>query len=354
MGLPVIDIIFKQKAVTAVKRSALGIVGLIIKEAGKEWTRKEYKNIAEVTDSDFTGENAKLVKDCFEGTPAKVIIFNLKTGTLADGLKLVGLERINWLGLGYDGTSGDTATLVSWIKSQRKAGKTYKAVVFNASNPNEKGVVNFMNTKVTFVDSRGEKPGWNYIPSLLGILAGLPMTRSATTYLCGNLKEVSLIDDYNATIDAGGFCLIKDEGDIRVARACTSLKDVTQDETEDMKDIIIVESMDLMRDDIYSTFKTWIGKYKNKYDNQVMFFSAINAYFKQLEREDILDKEYNNLADVDIEAQRLAWLGVGKTEVAEWGDERVKKTAFKKWVFMQAQIKILNAAEDFKFTINMF
>lgn len=354
MGLPQIEIIFKQKAVTAVKRSALGIVGLIVKEVSKQWTRKEYKNVSNISSEDYSDENFEFIKDAFLGTPNKVIVYNLKDSTLQEILKIVGSERINWVGLAYDGSDGDTALLVSWIKSQRKTGKTYKAVVFNATNPNEKGVVNLINENVIFVDKRKEKPGWAYVPSLLGILAGLPITRSATTFLCSNLKDVTLIEDYNSTIDNGGLCLIKEAGDIRIARACTSLKDITQDETEDMRDIIIIESMDLMRDDIHSTFKAWIGKYKNKYDNQVLFFSAINAYFKQLEREDILDKEYNNNADVDVEAQRLAWLSVGKTEVAEWEAEKIKKTTFKKWVFMQAQIKILNAVEDFKFIINMF
>lgn len=354
MGLPQIEIVFKQKAVSAVKRSALGIVGFIIKENTKRWTRKEYKTIADISEDDFTSLNFEMVKDCFFGTPNKVIVFNVGSGTLSDVLKSVGQERINWLGLGYDGSQSDTQLLVSWIKSQRKTGKTYKAVVFNAGSPNEKGVVNFVNEKVIFADSRKEKQGYTYIASLLGIFAGLPITRSATTFLCSNLEDISLIEDYNSTIDNGGLCLIKEAGDIRIARACTSLKDITQDETEDMKDIIIIESMDLMRDDIYTTFKGWIGKYKNKYDNQVLFFSAINAYFKQLEKEDILDKEYDNFADVDVDAQKLAWLGVGKTEVAEWEAEKIKKTAFKKWVFMQAQIKILNAVEDFKFVINMF
>lgn len=354
MGLPVIDIIFKQKAVTAVKRSQLGIVGLIIKDTEKSWKRKQYKLITEIVEDDYSAEILPLIKDTFEYTPAKVVVFNIGSETLPDTLKLVAQERINWIGLGYDGTDSDTATLVSWIKSVRKLGKTYKAVVHKASKPDNKGIVNLMNDTVTFVDSRGEVAGWKYIPSILGMLAGLPMTRSATSFLCGNLKEVSIFDNIDDVIDKGGFCLYKDEGDIRVARACTSLQEITQDETEDMKDIIIVESMDLIRDDIFSTFKTWIGKYKNKYDNQVLFFSAINAYFKELAREDILDKEYDNFASVDIEAQRLAWLGVGKTEVQDWEDEKIKKLSFKKKVFMQAQIKILNAVEDFKFTINMF
>lgn len=354
MGLPVIDIIFKQKAVTAIKRSQLGIVGLIIKDTEKSWKRKQYKLITDINADDYSAEILPLVKDTFEYTPAKVVVFNIGSGTLEDTLKLVLQERINWVGLGYDGSEADTATLVSWIKSVRKLGKTCKAVVHKATKPDNKGIVNLMNDTVTFVDNRGEVAGWQYIPSILGMLAGLPMTRSATSFLCGNLKEVSIFDEIDDVIDKGGFCLYKDEGDIRVARACTSLQEITQDETEDMKDIIIIESMDLMRDDIFSTFKTWIGKYKNKYDNQVLFFSAINAYFKELAREDILDKEYDNFASVDIEAQRLAWLGVGKTEVEDWEDERIKKLTFKKKVFMQAQIKILNAVEDFKFTINMF
>lgn len=354
MGLPKIEIIFKQLAVTAVKRSQLGIVGLIVKEPSKNWDVKVYKDITDIKDGDYTANTVALVKDTFEYTPNKVFVFNVGSGTLTDTLKKVAQERVNWLGLGYDGKDGDTATLVSWIKSVRKAGKTYKAVVFNATKPDNKGIVNLMNDKVTFVDNRGEVDGWQYVPTVLGMLAGLPMTRSATSFLCGNLKDVSIFNDIDDTIDKGGFCLYKDEGDIRVARGCTSLEEITQDETEDMKDIIIVESMDLMRDDIYSTFKKWIGKYKNKYDNQVLFFTAINAYFKELEREDILDKEYDNYSEVDVEAQRLAWLGVGKAEVAEWEDEKVKKTAFKKKVFMKANIKILNAVEDFKFTINMF
>lgn len=354
MGLPVIDIIFKQKAVTAIKRSQLGIVGLIIKDTEKTWKIKQYKMITDISDNDYSAEILPLVKDTFEYTPAKVFVFNIGSGTLADTLKLVAQKRINWVGLGYDGSAADTATLVSWIKSIRKLGKTYKAVVHKANKPDNKGIVNLMNDSITFVDSRGQKEGWNYIPSILGMLAGLPMTRSATSFLCGNLKEVSIINEIDNVIDKGGFCLHEDEGDIRVARACTSLQEITQDETEDMKDIIIIESMDLMRDDIFSTFKTWIGKYKNKYDNQVLFFSAINAYFKELAREDILDKEYDNYSEVDVEAQRLAWLEVGKTEVAEMTDEQIKKLTFKKKVFMQAQIKILNAVEDFKFTINMF
>ena len=54
MGLPKIEIIFKQLAVTAVKRSQLGIVGLIVKESTKQWDRKVYKDITDIKSDDYS------------------------------------------------------------------------------------------------------------------------------------------------------------------------------------------------------------------------------------------------------------------------------------------------------------
>ena len=80
----------------------------------------------------------------------------------------------------------------------------------------------------------------------------------------------------------------------------------------------------------------------------------MNSYFRQLVKEDVLDSEYDNRSEVDVEAQRLAWTSVGKTEVEDMTDEEIKKLTFKKKVFMLGNIKILNAVEDFEFTIHMF
>lgn len=87
MGLPKIEIIFKQLAVTAVKRSQLGIVGLIVKESTKQWDRKVYKDITDIKSDDYSAEVLPLIKDSFEYTPNKVVVFNVKDGTLSDTLK---------------------------------------------------------------------------------------------------------------------------------------------------------------------------------------------------------------------------------------------------------------------------
>ena len=81
-------------------------------------------------------------------------------------------------------------------------------------------------------------------------------------------------------IDEGWLCLFNDDGDIRIARGVNSLVTITSTETEDMQKIIIVESMNMIREDIYGEYKNnYVGKYKNHYDNQCLFISAVNGYF---------------------------------------------------------------------------
>ena len=121
-----------------------------------------------------------------------------------------------------------------------------------------------------------------------------------------------------------------------------------------MKKIIIVEAMNLILEDIYTTFKDYyIGKYKNSYDNQCLFISAVNTYFRALAREEILDPEYDNHSYVDVEAQREAWLAIGKTAAADWTEAQVKKMTFKSYIYLAGQVKILDAIEDLHFVITM-
>ena len=74
--------------------------------------------------------------------------------------------------------------------------------------------------------------------------------------------------------------------------------------------------MDLMRDDIRTTFEeNYIGV-NNSYDNKMLFIGAVNQYFNKLEKEGILDKEAENKADIDVNAQRK-WLAQ-KYDVSEY------------------------------------
>ena len=68
-------------------------------------------------------------------------------------------------------------------------------------------------------------------------------------------------------------------------------------------------------------------------------------------REEVLDDTYDNHSYVDIESQRLAWLGIGKTEAEDWDDNKVQQMTFRTHVFLAGDAKISNAMEDLKFLI---
>lgn len=358
--LPSIEIIFKQLAGTLIERSARGIAILIVKDDTSDtFSYKEYRNITgvEADKSLYTSTNFQYIKDIFNFSVNKVVVARVDTeDSIASALTIVeGNIKTGWITIA-DGTNEDFATLASWIKSKELERKTYKAVTYKATVTDCKHIVNFYNDSVTFADARGTVSGEKYCPSIIGILASCNIQRGSTNFKCSNLTKVTEVANNETAVANGQFILINDMDTVKVALGINSM--TTTDginNTEDMKFVDIVEVMDLISDDISTVFKDeYQGKYKNNYDNQVLFISAINTYFKQLAEDYILDNNYTNKADVSVEAQRLAWLGVGKTEAETWTDTQVKNNSFKRTVFLAGDIKILGSMENLQFNIAMF
>lgn len=355
IGLPSIDIIFKSLATSSIERSAKGIALLIIKDdTDQTFDFVEYKKIDEIEMSKFTVSNANYIRECFSGNPSKIIVARMDVaGTLSDLLILIKAKHFNWVALA-EGTDTEQNELATWIKSTNASyDKVYKAIVFNATIPDDMHIINFENSKVKQV-GKNEITGEKYLARLLGLFAGLPFTESATYFVLKDLESVTQVDDAEASVNSGKLVLINDDEVVRIARGVNSLVTTDIPLSDDMKKITIVEAMDLIKTDIKTLFKNnYVGKYKNVYDNQVLFISAINSYFRILANEDILDINSNNQASVDIEAQRLAWIGIGKSEAQEWDDLTVKINTFRSNIYLAGDIKILDAMEDLHFNINM-
>ncbi|EHI98043.1 hypothetical protein CDLVIII_1344 [Clostridium sp. DL-VIII] len=368
--MPNIDVSFKQKANSLVDRSERGYAILIIRDdTVKTFDYREYDIITDVKENDYSSSNYQYINDIFAFAPYKVCIVRIDATaeegetapTIADALNIVSQNvATGWITIG-NGSADDFTTLSSWIKTKATMEKrTYKAVVFNVTiAPDEKHVVNFVNDHVTFSDTtRGEVEGVHYCPSLIGILAKCNISQGCNYFKCTNLSKVTEVDDRNAALGAGKFILINDGANVRIARGINSL--ITTNGTtitEDMKEIEVVEAMDLMQDDISTTFKEDYlgGGYKNKYDNQILFISAVNGYFKELSAEgtDVLDGEYDNKSDIDVEAQRAAWIAAGTSEASGWTDLQVRKNTFKRSLFLTANAKVLQSMVDLKFAINL-
>ncbi|MCA4756327.1 phage tail sheath C-terminal domain-containing protein [Mycolicibacterium fortuitum] len=355
IGLPSIDITFKKLAATLIQRSARGIVSLILKDdTDTTYAIKEYKSQLQIDSTKFTAASVQYIKDVLRMGASKVIVAPVATSSVAvvgDALQRIGSRKYNWIGLA-EGTADEQTDLVAYVKEQEKLGKSIKAVVFNAIDPDCQHIVNFVNPTITTTD--GTITGDKFIPRLLGLLAGLPLTRSSTFYSFADVISVEEPADVEAAVETGKFVLFNDEEIVRVARGVNSLTTLSATVSEDFKKILIVESMDLIREDIKNTFKNeYMGKFKNKYDYQVLLITSINSYFAALAGEDVLDNTFDNKAFVDIEAQRAAWVAIGKTEAEDWDEQKVLNNTFRSNVYLGGNIKITDAMEDFTFNVEL-
>ena len=358
IGLPNINIIFQQKAVSAISRSERGTACIIVRETGKEAGIKLYKYETDIESADYSESNLSAIKRAFSVPVNKMYVVTIPTDAEFSAVTAL-LETIkyNWVCSPDD---GDQQELANYIinKNTKSKGKKYQALVYGVTADN-KAIHVLKNSTVTLADTGDVISSVLFLPQLCAICAGLPMNRSLTYYKLENIADVdksflTLEKDADYWINEGNLVLINDDGDVRIARGVNSLTTFTTTDTEDMRKIIIVEAMNLILEDIYSTFKeSYIGKYKNSYDNQCLFISAVNAFFRDLAKEEILDPAYNNHATVDVEAQRNAWLSVGKLEAKDWKEAKVKDMTFKSKVFLTGSIKILDAIEDMSFVITM-
>lgn len=364
MGLPQIDIIFIQKAVTAVKRSQRGSTVVIIEDDTQEKAGVDlYKFSRDITNKKYTEENVTILKRCFLVEVNKLYVLHVPTGTSwEDTSKLLDKVKYNYACT----TKAEWQTeLTSYTLQRNKMskGKKYVAFVWNVTVADNRNIINVKNASVHEADTDKDVPMLEYLPRLTSVLANLPMNRSCTYYVLEDLTSVddSFVDmehDADSWIDKGWLILINDDDEsVKIGRGVNSLTTYTSTETEDMSKIIISESMNIILEDIYTTFKNyWVGKYKNRLNNQYLFISSVNTYFRSLtsvENGEILDEEFDNLAYIDVEAQRDAWLAIGKTEAEDWDEEKVKKMTFKSKLLLAGDIKILDAIEDLHFSITM-
>lgn len=352
MGLPTIDFIFKTKAATAISRSARGVLAIVVQDTTKTFSHKTYGTLLDVEASDYAADNYAAIARAFTAAPYKVIVVRIGADEDMDDAKaILATLTYNWI---CTPSSTLQAGLASYVKAFNTASKAHKikAVVCGVSAADDEHITNVPNTSVTLTDGTALDIAL-YMPRLGGILAACPMTESVTYRELTDLSAVSAVSDLDGSIDAGNMPLFQDDNVFRIARGVNTLTTLTGGKTADMKKITVVEGMDMMREDIITTFKTgYLGKYKNKADNQSLFISSVIGYFKNLAREDVLDPEYANTAGVDVDAQKAAWETVG-TDTSGWDDAAAKKRTFKSSMYLSADVKILDAIEDLKFVVNM-
>lgn len=315
-GMPQIIINFRTKGTTAIKRSARGIVVMILhNETKDEIHNYTIRDVSDIPDTGLTDENVDLIKKCLLGTPLRILVYTLPN-TNVDGatkdqtnvLKMLTNIKWNWL-CAPTASEQEQNDLASWIKAQRSnKHKTFKAVL-SGQGADYEGIVNFCTNDIkvrTDTDSFGNPvyttyTALQYTARIAGILAGLSLDRSATYFKLTEVESVEVYEDIDTLIDKGELLLIDEQdGDgVKIARACNSLTTFTTDKGEEFRKIKIIEGIDLVTDDIRDTFKKYyVGKVINGYNNKMLFISAIMVYFSAI-KGNVLDADAPSTVDIN-------------------------------------------------------
>lgn len=369
-GLPQVVINFRTQGTTAIKRSARGIVAMILHDGNKnEIQQFKVSDTTDIPDEVLSEKAVKLLKLCLQGTPLKVLLYVIpEAGTEVapeghltdqnDVLDLIQSVKWNYV-CAPTSTGSEQADLASWIKAQRNnKRKTFKAVCAKQAADHE-GIVNFCTDGIVAEDGTDENGdpiyttynAVQYTARIAGILAGLALDRSATYFALTEVQSVESYPDIDARIDKGQLLLFDelDGNGVKIARACNSLTTFTTDKGEDFRYIKIIEAVDMITDDIRDTFKKYyVGKVINDYNHKMLFITAVMVYFEEI-KGNVLDRDGNNTVDIDENAQlNYAKLHGENTDDMSAMEIRKYNTGTK--VLLTGNVKPVNAMEDL--TIN--
>lgn len=383
LGMPSVNISFIEAGIEAIERSQRGIVALLLEESQDtiDKVTKGYRNgVKEVaaeklplviytTDdipSIFTDANKDYITKCLMGykkSPYRVKIYlqavnnaNAKNADkFAESLKTLSTERWDYLAIPTIVTE-QLESVATWLKTNRENKFKRSKVVLPGYAGDYEGIINFANTTITTAVKT--YTGAQYTPRIAGLIAGTPMTISATY---APLSEVIDCDKHSADendekVNRGEFFVWFDGEKFKMSRAMNSLITTTQGKLEAYQTIKSVDIMDMIYDDIKKTAQdSYIGKYTNDYDNKQLLITAIYGYMRELENGRLLQRDYTKI-DIDTEAVKTYQLKHGlytKEQLADMSELELKKLDTKKIVFLTASIKILDAMEDIKLPINI-
>lgn len=383
LGMPSVNIAFTEAGIEAIERSQRGIVALILEEPAATITEllAGYKDGDEdipaienpftVYTSDdipekLTDDNKDYIRKTLLGyqtTPYRVKVYLQPTVAKAEGeetdpndsadkfaktLDMLATDHWDYLAIPTI-TDKQTEAVGTWLKTNRENKfKRSKVVLPNYSGDYE-GIINFTNTFIK--TAAKEYTTAQYTPRIAGLIAGTPMTISATYAPLSEVIDCDkhTIDENDEKVNKGEFFIWFDGEKFKMSRAMNSLVTTTQGKLEAYQTIKSVDAMDMIYDDIKRTAQdSYIGKYTNDYDNKKLLISAIYGYFRELENARILQKGYS-VVDIDAEAVKTYQLKHGlytKDELAKMTTDEIKQLDTKKQVYLNAKIRILDAMED--------
>ena len=360
MNMPSINVVFKEKGISAIERSERGIILMILKEETLPLETEFTLYTVDDIPSDLSESNREQLELSMRGyvnSPKKVIaeIIESDTEDYTEILKAIENKRFDYLVI-PDIEEKDIDTISTWIKGMRtNKDKMIKAVLPNAAADNE-GVISFVN-KVIKTEAKTYTAA-QYCSRIAGIIAGTPMTISCTYAPLSEVIECDVWtkEEMDEMADSGKLFFFFDGEKVKLGRGVNSLVTTVENKGESFKKIKLVDLMDMIHDDIRTTAQdNYLGKYANSYSNRCLLVTAIQGYLDQLSEDGLLEQG-ENTAYIDVESTKL-WLESNgkytKAELAEMSEMDIKLANIGSNVFISVDASLLDAMEDVTITVNI-
>ena len=354
MAMPEINILFKTLAKTASIRSARGVACIVVKDSTVEG-KYVYTREKQITQS-YDDDNLSLVKEAFNkyGVTKLVVYAIDKTGgTLADALNNLKKVEINYLACNFALEENDV-TLLKQFKETRVKNNMDLQIIANVAADDEY-FINFASTGIS-VNGSAIEPH-RFMCKLAFILSSIPQTESATYYVLDDVTAVTEIENENEAVEAGKLFITFDGEKYKLSRAVNSKTTLAANEKKDLKKIKITEGKIIVKGDIYKVFRDkYVGKCNNDYNDRLSLVSEINRYLTNLAYEGILNIDYDNRVELDVDAMRDYMETEAETDTSDMKDIDVLKDAeglCGSKVFIKGQVRFIDAMEDITLVLYM-
>lgn len=346
LGAPTLTITIKKAADTVVYRLKEGVVAMIVRDATAKAGLYILGDPADIP-SDLGADVAAGVERAFlggENRPQKVLlsVIGAEDDLVKVGAATLAASDFDYLACPEDVDEEEMEAVVTWLDGVRRKYCIGKLVLPDHAADNM-AVVNFSASGIKV----GAKSytGAQYCSRIAGLLAGTPLSDSATSAPLSEVTAVDEVADPDAAVAAGKLILLHDGRKVKLCRAVNSLTTVPKDQSEALKKIKIVEAVDLIRREAKIVIDDqYVGK-GNSYDNKMVLVAAFQDFLSTLEKEGVLQTG-SGYAELNLEKQR-AWLKEQGVDVTGMTDAEILRADTGSYLWLKLGGTVLDGMEDF-------
>ena len=366
MGIPEINIKFKEETKKLATKAERGIVAILLKDS-TEVGLHTIKNIDDIPVG-LSETNKGLINDVLLGNtqerregstlteityrPNKVIAYVINTsgGTTDEALKVMESEIFNIICY-PDAQAEDDTKILDFTKKMNNLGSAVMCVIAPTPPSDYENAINWATDKVKRGGTTISKK--KYCGRIAGLIAGTPYTQSITYAKLLDLTEIPVQtkEEADNSINGGNLIAIQKAGAIRIARGVTSLTTTDrQTKGESFKKIKLQLTKNYINNTIMKVISDfYLGKVSNSYNNKILLNNEISAFLDEISKEELI--EANHTVDINVEKQK-AYLKSKGMDVSAMDENEIKRANTGSHVFIKIHAVDIDAMEDFDIEIS--